>query len=517
MNIMSYCKDKVAVVTVLVAASCAAAGATPLLSAAADRVKTGPEVNLTWIGTLVPRTVAEIGPSDFTIGCETVDRGYADFEAYKEYLPKLGIRKIRVQAGWARCEKEKGVFDFAWLDRIIDWSLAHDLEPVLCCVFGNPLYQDQNAKGLFSRIPVEGEGYAAWRRWIDTLARHYAGRVTYYETWNEPNNAGNAPEVIARNNIETAEMIRAYTPRAVISGMVLGRRAEYEDILRAYAATGKHRLIDNVSVHLYDANPEYGVAWLDWAIERANALTPGIKVRQGEAGAVSEMIPCFGFAHWPFTELTQAKWDMRRMLVDHSRGVDSSVFQISDMHYDGVEGTFNNAKGLLRANEAREIVQVKKAYYAVQNVASVFDRTLSKVATNDMAFACLDETIWFDEYRTRANRPLLVFWQWQKREAALGSAAFDMRKGPGFKVVTSYPMPSDSLATRTFYFEGSKPFVEPVWVDLLSGRAYALPSECQIVHSRGVSFANIPVYDSPCLIAERASLKLAAVRASDGN
>ena len=479
-------------------------------------MKTRLDVDLEPIGSLRPRSVAEVGESDFTIGCETLDRGYADFEAYKRFLPPLGIRKIRIQAGWARCERAKGVFDFAWLDGIVDWAVANGLDPVMCCVFGNPLYADENAKGLFSRIPTEGEALAAWRRWIDTLARHYAGKVRRFETWNEPNNVkGNTPAIIAQNNIETAEILRRHIPDAVVSGMVLGRRDEYEDILKAYAATGRHRLIDNVSVHLYDVNPERGVGWLDWAIERANALTPGIKVRQGEAGAVSEMIPRFGFKGWPFTEVSQAKWDMRRMLVDHSRGIDSTVFQISDMHYDGVEGTFNNAKGLLRANEAREIIQVKKAYYAVQNVASVFDRTLSKVATNDMAFACLDETVWFDEYRTQAKRPILVFWQWQKREAASGSAAVDMRKGPGFKVVTSYPMPSDSFATRTFYFEGSQPFVDPVWVDLLSGRAYALPSECQIVHSRGVSFANIPLYDSPCLVAERGSLKLAAARATE--
>ena len=479
------------------------AAASVALLTGSDRVKTRLDADLEPIGSLRPRSVSEVGESYFTIGCETLDRGYADFEAYRRFLPPLGIRKIRIQAGWARCEKAKGEFDFAWLDGIVDWTVANGLDPVMCCVFGNPLYADENAKGLFSRIPTEGEALGAWRRWIDTLARHYAGRVRRFETWNEPNNVrGNTPGIIAQNNIETAEILRRHIPDAIVSGMVLGRRDEYEDILKAYAASGKHRLIDNVSVHLYDISPERGVGWLDWAIGRADALTPGIRVRQGEAGAVSEMIPRFGFKGWPFTEISQAKWDMRRMLVDHSRGVDSTVFQISDMHYDGVEGTFNNAKGLLRANEAREIIQVKKAYYAVQNVASVFDRTLTHVATNAMRFACLDETVWFDEYRDREGRPLLAFWQWQVREAE------ETAKG-GVRRVTRYPMPSDSCATRTFYFECSgRPFESPVWVDLLTGRVYRLPAERQIVHSRGVSFANIPVYDSPCLLAERAALHL---------
>lgn len=77
----------------------------------ADRVKTNLDVGFKRIGTLVPRGVDEIGESGFMVGCETLDRGFADFDAYKEYLPPLGISKIRIQAGWARCEREKGVFD----------------------------------------------------------------------------------------------------------------------------------------------------------------------------------------------------------------------------------------------------------------------------------------------------------------------------------------------------------------------------------------------------------------------
>ena len=233
--------------------------ASVVLQTGPDRVKTRLDVDLEPIGSLRPQSVAEVGESDFTIGCETLDRGYADFEAYKRFLPPLGIRKIRIQAGWARCERAKGVFDFAWLDGIVDWAVANGLDPVMCCVFGNPLYADENAKGLFSRIPTEGEALAAWRRWIDTLARHYAGKVRRFETWNEPNNVkGNTPAIIAQNNIETAEILRRHIPDAIVSGMVLGRRDEYEDILKAYAASGKHRLIDNVSVHLYDISPERG-------------------------------------------------------------------------------------------------------------------------------------------------------------------------------------------------------------------------------------------------------------------
>ena len=59
------------------------------------------------IGVLVPKSVAE-SCNDLTIGCETLDRDYADYHKYKEDLEQLGIKKIRLMAGWAKTEKEKG-------------------------------------------------------------------------------------------------------------------------------------------------------------------------------------------------------------------------------------------------------------------------------------------------------------------------------------------------------------------------------------------------------------------------
>ena len=80
------------------------------------------------IGVIAPKSLSETR-NDLTIGCETLDRDYADYHKYKEYLAELGIRKIRLQAGWAKTEKEKGVYDFAWLDSIIDDAVSRGIEP----------------------------------------------------------------------------------------------------------------------------------------------------------------------------------------------------------------------------------------------------------------------------------------------------------------------------------------------------------------------------------------------------
>ena len=50
---------------------------------------------------------------------------------------------------------------------------------------------------------------------------------------------------------------------------------------------------------------------------------------------------------------------------------------------------------------------------------------------------------------------------------------------------------------------------EPVWVDLFSGRVFEIPAANVLVHSCGVNFIDVPMYDSPCLIAERSDLQIA--------
>ena len=55
---------------------------------------TGPELEL--IGTLPTRTTHELGASDWSVGCETLDRDYADFDSYKPYLSELGVHEWEI-------------------------------------------------------------------------------------------------------------------------------------------------------------------------------------------------------------------------------------------------------------------------------------------------------------------------------------------------------------------------------------------------------------------------------------
>ena len=66
------------------------------------------------IGRLAVRGAKDIKSSKWSVGCETMDRDYADWNAYKHLLEPLGAKHGRLFSGWAKTEQEKGVYDFTW-------------------------------------------------------------------------------------------------------------------------------------------------------------------------------------------------------------------------------------------------------------------------------------------------------------------------------------------------------------------------------------------------------------------
>ena len=60
------------------------------------------------IGRLAVRGAKDIKSSKWSVGCETMDRDYADWNAYKHLLEPLGAKHGRLFSGWAKTEQEKG-------------------------------------------------------------------------------------------------------------------------------------------------------------------------------------------------------------------------------------------------------------------------------------------------------------------------------------------------------------------------------------------------------------------------
>ena len=478
------------------------------IDTSADRVKTPLKVDMARVGTIRPRSVSEIRDSNWTLGCETIERGYADFWQYADYIAPLGIKTIRIQTGWARCEPEKGRFDFEWLDKIVDFARSKGVNVLLETSYGNPIYPGAGGWDLGAGFPTSEEGLAAWDRWIETLATHYKGRVRDWAMWNEPDirnpalpghEVAKTPQDIAVFNVRTAKIIRKVIPDSRIAGLSLATvRAEFfEDCLKTMGEDV--RLFDWFIYHGYAVAPESSYD----SVEKLKAVLkkyhPAAKMRQGENGCPSELATRFAMSGVAWSEYSQAKWDMRRMLGDLGHDVESSVFTICDFNHVGRE---INRKGLLRANAGKKVLAVKRAYYAVQNVVSVFDSNVTRIA--EPAITNVDISVAYYEYRNRSGLPIYAFWSCGRPERQNSSANPRERR-----YVTVYLRPEDSFETRpTVFTVKGRPMKDPVWVDLLTGRIYAYPKGNMREVDDETFYIDVPVYDSPCLLTERTALDL---------
>ena len=51
------------------------------------------------IGNLKNKNSSEIASSNLSVGCETLDRDFQNYNNYKEYLHKSGAKRARIQTG----------------------------------------------------------------------------------------------------------------------------------------------------------------------------------------------------------------------------------------------------------------------------------------------------------------------------------------------------------------------------------------------------------------------------------
>ena len=93
----------------------------------------------TKMGIISTKTALDVKKTPFGIGFEKLDRDVFDPEKAYDKISKVGAKWVRLQSGWQKTEKEEGVYDFAWLDTIVDNLIERGMTPWLCLCYGNGL------------------------------------------------------------------------------------------------------------------------------------------------------------------------------------------------------------------------------------------------------------------------------------------------------------------------------------------------------------------------------------------
>ncbi len=483
------------------------------IDTSSKRVITDVNISLPSIGKLKQRSTNEIASSNWIIGCETLDRDFTDYDQYKEYIVPLGIKLLRMQAGWTKTEKVKGRYDWAWLDHIIDDATSRGFKPWLQTSYGNKLYPGGGGDNLGAGMPTSKEALEGYNKWVAAMVTRYKDKVKDWEIWNEPNfgdNTVNTPEITADFNIRTAEIIKRIQPEARISGLALGHfNYEFVDgFLKYIAKKGRAKLFDNFTYHDYVYNPDanyYQVYLLQTLLEK---YTPGVQLRQGENGAPSGSGSGRG-ALWDYewSELTQAKWDIRRMLGNLGHGIECSIFGLIEMAY--TNGPINklNYKGIIKSDSTKKVIRPKMAYYAIQNVTSIFDDQLERIKGLEFTHNINGVNPEDNKYTTNTDRSISVYgFRNKQTQKQLYTIWMD----------DHIPAESNKTNSMEFIFSNAN-FSDPVLVDMITGTVYEIPENKWSKKGNVYTFKDIPIYDAPIVIADKSTIHFKQIKSNSNS
>lgn len=342
----------------------------------------------------------DIAQSSVGIGFETLDRRTFDPKWTFPLIGECGVKWARCQTGWIRCEKEKGKYDFFWLDEVVDSLAAQGVETWFSLSFGNPLWtpcekfdkalqegRDRGeivpgwARGYVGENPIchGPEAMAAWLKYVRAIARHFKGRVRVWELWNEPEwffRYKNEPVCLLYGNKKAVELFESFMRQtaAALRAEIPDARISYNsavlscDWLPYLAQLKVTDYIDIYNLHGYEQIPE---AALSASVAQARALLKKpdgspIEIWQGESGRATG--PAANGPSLP-SQFSQARFIARRIAADWSEGLGlSSIFTVTDFLKYYPDGR-NQYYGVLDG-ETRE---PKKGYWTLQTMAWLGD------------------------------------------------------------------------------------------------------------------------------------------------
>jgi hypothetical protein len=477
------------------------------------------DLKLESIGQIRPRLSGEIAHSPWGVNFSSPQ--VEDWMPVLRRTVELGVKWARVHASWGRVETEKGCYDWTQPDRVIDFLTANGVEPYVNIGLSNPVYL-----GATRGIPPmrDPEAFEAWKVYLKAAAERYVDRVTYWEMANEPNIRifwQPEPDAVeyAQFVIEGAKVLKSVDPDCMIcAGVTAGIPLDY---IREFLAAGTVPYLNVFVYHAYRTVPE---GYRNRLVVRAQTDLDQVKlilnkreiqhldffkeyqdlerllrkrgfqgpIWQGETGYPSSE----NTIHWrgdgPWGETIQAKFVLRRLLIDWLAGAEMSSYFLmvefsSHLNRDlawGFHPMGKNTKGLL----VLEDLSPKPAYYALQRLCSV----LAEVRRAEQAEHEF-------EVHDRGSLPSSLIAD----DVLAYTFAFPSGNA-GFvywvpKGMSEHFQPG--VATVAVALE----LRDPVLVDLVGDAVYPLSASRQDGRS---SFEHLPLADYPLILAEKGDIPL---------
>lgn len=453
------------------------------------------------------------------IGFEKLDRDVFDPNKAYDKVSKIGVKKIRLQSGWMKTEKEEGVYDFSWLDDIVDNLITRGMEPWLCLCYGNPIYTElgKTTYGAVGCPPVETEREMnAWLAYVEATVNHYKGRISLYEIWNEPDCTYSWKHIgVSKENIdnernareygifasETAKVIKKVDSEAKIAGFAVGHIANLKWINDALV-TGVYKYIDYITFHNYSSNDARRAGNIASLRNLVNLYNPNIKLIQGETGSQSRSDGNGAMHGFAWTQEKQVKMLLRTLICDLHEGLEfTSYFSTMDM-IEALNGLVGNRAsyldygyfGVISAEfdeDGRSTgnYSEKPSYYALSALASLLR---GNVRAEDIPYVigvrpsrrvngldCEEKNIQIYSFRLDDGSTAMIYW----KKSDILTETFE-----GTASWCVYGQKNDDIRI----------------CDLKDGSLYKLPEEMiEDLGNGGIRLKNIPITDAPLAVLFR--------------
>ena len=180
---------------------------------------------------------ADIANTD-PFGCGTSAQATQYYPVWLPKLARAGARWERIGVGWGGVEPAKGKWDWSQLDAMIRTAAANHVF-ISSLLIGNPRWT--GGRGL----PVHD--LAAWSDYVSHIVAHTAGKIDYWEIWNEPSRR--SARAYARVVVAAYNAAKKANPRVQIGLTVHSVDiVTLQDVIRDGAANH----FDYIAVHPYE-------------------------------------------------------------------------------------------------------------------------------------------------------------------------------------------------------------------------------------------------------------------------
>ena len=176
-----------------------------------------------------------------------------DYSTWAPAVAAAGVKWVRLFPDWNQIEPSPGVFDWSTVDAVTSAAAANS-QYVSGILYYNTNWVNSNT-GTFPT-----NNLAAWSTFVSALVAHTAGKVEYWEVWNEPENfsSGGTPQQYASIVVSAYNAAKSADTYTQIGLNVASVDINY---LEQAIESGAADHFDFISVHPYEVLATIDQGW----------------------------------------------------------------------------------------------------------------------------------------------------------------------------------------------------------------------------------------------------------------